>query len=241
MEDSELPYGGDLNKAMRAQDRPAIRVLMEHRERSKGPEPEPGLAGAAEPAPAPGSSSGIEPEPEPEPEPAQPALPLATAPASGAPTVTVRVKFGKELHELAIDLGAGVGPIQQRLAELTRVPPVSQTLLAPGGRKWSARDDLSLLGVKDGMKLTLIGKVPASWRALASAEKAVEPMAAAVEQISAAAAADTEGLGLEEQMTKLLLKLDGVAVGEDTALRAARKAQVNRVQGLLDALEAKRG
>ena len=42
-------------------------------------------------------------------------------------------------------------------------------------------------------------------------------------------------------MTKLLLKLDGVAVGEDTALRAARKAQVNRVQGLLDALEAKRG
>ena len=47
-------------------------------------------------------------------------------------------------------------------------------------------------------------------------------MAAAVEQISAAAAADTEGLGLEEQMTKLLLKLDGVAVGEDTALRAAR-------------------
>ena len=91
------------------------------------------------------------------------------------------------------------------------------------------------------MKLTLIGKVPASWRALASAEKAVEPMAAAVEQISAAAAADTEGLGLEEQMMKLLLKLDGVAVGEDTELRAARKAQVNRVQGLLDALEAKRG
>ena len=60
--------------------------------------------------------------------------PLAAAPASGAPTVTVRVKFGKELHELAIDLGAGVGPIQQRLAELTRVPPASQTLLAPGGR-----------------------------------------------------------------------------------------------------------
>jgi len=81
----------------------------------------------------------------------------------------------------------------------------------------------------------------ASWRALASVEKAVEPMAAAVEQISAAAAADTEGLGLEEQMTKLLLKLDGVAVGQDTELRAARKAQVNRVQGLLDALEAKRG
>ena len=51
-----------------------------------------------------------------------------------------------------------------------------------------------------------------------------QPMAAAVEQISAAAAADTEGLGLEEQMTKLLLKLDGVAVGEDTAQRAARKA-----------------
>jgi hypothetical protein len=61
-----------------------------------------------------------------------------------------------------------------------------------------------------------------------------------VQSISLETASAIEGLGLEEQLTKLLLKLDGVAVGEDVELRAARKQQVDRIQSILDELESRR-
>lgn len=66
------------------------------------------------------------------------------------------------------------------------------------------------------------------------------PLAEQVLSISPEAAAATEGLALEEQLTKVLLKLDGVAVGEDMELRAARKQHVDRIQSLLDELESRR-
>ena len=69
---------------------------------------------------------------------------------------------------------------------------------------------------------------------------AVAPLSAQVQSISSEAASAAEGLGLEEQLTKLLLKLDGVVVGEDTVLRAARKQHVERIQSLLDELESRR-
>lgn len=69
---------------------------------------------------------------------------------------------------------------------------------------------------------------------------AVGPLAEQVQSISSEAASATEGLGLEEQLTKLLLKLDGVAVGDDAELRAARKQHVDRIQSILDELESSR-
>ena len=74
----------------------------------------------------------------------------------------------------------------------------------------------------------------------ACALAAAAPLAERVQSISAEAAASTEGLGLEEQLTKLLLKLDGVAVGDDAELRAARKHHVDRIQEELDKLESRR-
>ena len=65
-------------------------------------------------------------------------------------------------------------------------------------------------------------------------------LAEQVLSISSEAAVATEGLGLEEQLTKLLLKLDGVAVGENVELRATRKQHVNRIQSLLEELESRR-
>ena len=118
---------------------------------------------------------------------------------------------------------------------------IAQSLLAPGGRKWTATSDMASLGAKDGMKLTLIGKVPPSWRQLEVVAKAVAPLAAQAEGMAAEAAAATEGLALAEQLTKLLLKLDGVTVGDDAELRAARRQQVDVIQALLDGLEARRG
>ena len=69
---------------------------------------------------------------------------------------------------------------------------------------------------------------------------ATGPLAEQAQTISLEAASATEGLGLQEQLTKLLLKLDGVAVGEDVELRAARKQQVDRIQSILDELESRR-
>ena len=69
---------------------------------------------------------------------------------------------------------------------------------------------------------------------------AIGPLAEQVQSISLETASAIEGLGLEEQLTKLLLKLDGVAVGEDVELRAARKQQVDRIQSILDELESRR-
>ena len=91
------------------------------------------------------------------------------------PLVNVKVKFGKVVVPLTINVGAGVPPILEQLAGVTKVPTSSQTLLGPGGRKWTVGSDLSTLGVKEGMKLTLIGKVPPGWRALEAIEKG-EPL-----------------------------------------------------------------
>lgn len=69
---------------------------------------------------------------------------------------------------------------------------------------------------------------------------AAAPLGEQVASISSEAASATEGLGLEEKLTKLLLQLDGVAAGEDVELRAARKQRVERIQSMLDELESRR-
>jgi hypothetical protein len=100
---------------------------------------------------------------------------VAAAGVCDGPLVSVNVKFGKAVVPLTINVGAGVPPILELLAEATKVPVSSQTLLGPGGRKWTAASDLSTFGVKEGMKLTLIGKVPPGWRALEAIEKGKPP------------------------------------------------------------------
>eukprot|EP01046_Picozoa_sp_COSAG06_P011148 COSAG06_NODE_628_length_13649_cov_20.848930_13_plen_308_part_00 len=175
-----LPFGGDLNAAMRAQDRAAIRVLMEHRDRvaaAGAPAAASAAAAAAAaagpPVAAPAAAVAAEPEPH-----SGGAAALVAPPVTDGPVFNVKVKFGKQVVPLAINVGAGVPPILQQLASLTKVPVSSQTLLGPGGRKWTPSSDLSTLGVKEGMKLTLIGKVPPGWRALdsiAAGEQASSP------------------------------------------------------------------
>jgi hypothetical protein len=143
--------------------------------------------------------------------------------------------------------GAGVAPLQQHLATLTRVPVDSQTLVGPGGRKWAVGSDLVSLGVKAGSKVTLIGKVPPGWTALEAAAKAFDSLLASAEVLlgsgrAGGAAAMQEVGGARaasmEQLTKHLLRLDSIDAGGDDALRAARKAEVQRTQALLERLEA---
>ena len=100
---------------------------------------------------------------------------VAAAGVFDGPLVNVNVKFGKAVIPLMINVGAGVPPILDQLARVTKVPVSSQTLLGPGGRKWTVASDLSTLRVKEGMKLTLIGKVPPGWRALEAIEKGKPP------------------------------------------------------------------
>jgi hypothetical protein len=235
-----LPYSGDLQAAMKAQDRTAVRVLMEHRDRLATAAPS---AAAAPTAAVPLTPRAAESASEPElagVSAAAAVLPMADRGDVGT-VINVKVKYGKDLFEMAIDLGAGVSTIQQKLAGLTRVPVSAQTLLAPGGRKWTPASDMAALGAKEGMKLTLIGKVPPSWRQLEVVSKAVGPLSARAAGMAAEAGAANEGLALEEQLTKLLLQLDAVAVGDDAELRAARRRLVDVIQALLDSLEAKRG
>jgi hypothetical protein len=175
MSGASLPFGGDLNAAMRAQDRAAIRVLMEHRDSmaAGGSAAAAGVARPPAPAPAPSAArstlAGTGAAPEPSGSGDTASFP-AVAVCDG-PLVNVKVKFGKVVVPLTINVGAGVLPILQQLAGVTKVPASSQTLLGPGGRKWTAGSDLSTLGVKEGMKLTLIGKVPPGWRTLEALEK----------------------------------------------------------------------
>ena len=66
--------------------------------------------------------------------------------SSGGATVTLRVKFGKELVEAPCCIVDGVTALKSTLAELTKVAPDGQTLVGPGGRKWTAATDLTTLG-----------------------------------------------------------------------------------------------
>ena len=162
---------------------------------------------------------------------------VLTAASSGGLAVTLRVKFGKAMLEVPHCVADGVPVLQQKLATLTRVPVASQTLVGPGGRKWFADSDLTLLGIKEGLKVTLIGKLPPGWRAIDAAAKALEPLIAAVEGLDAAAAQEMAGKMVEEKLTKHLLKLDTIDAAGDEEMRAARKAEVQRTQALLTKLE----
>ena len=256
----ELPYGGDMNAAVRNHDRAAIRVLMEHREQ--------GVAATSSAAAAAGTGTGTaarrrsgdtEPKisaadwagpPRPDTQAdkktsiesaaadaAEIVAPVSPAASSGGLVVTLRVKFGKVMTEVPHRVADGVPALQQKLATLTRVPVASQTLVGPGGRKWFADSDLALLGIKDGMKVTLIGKLPPGWRAIDAAANALEPLIAEVDGLDAAAAKGMAGKMLEEQLTKHLLKLDTIDAAGEPEMRAARKTEVQRTQAVLTKLE----
>lgn len=181
MSGASLPFGGDINAAMRAQDRAAIRLLMEHRDSMAVAGSDSAVAPPAKaPGPAPKSVArstlaGMATEAEPTSSGSDDGASFSASAVCDGPLVNVKVKFGKVVVPLTINVGAGVLPILEQLAGVTKVPASAQTLLGPGGRKWSAGTDLSTLGVKEGMKLTLIGKVPPGWRALEAVDKGKPP------------------------------------------------------------------
>eukprot|EP01052_Picozoa_sp_SAG31_P029663 SAG31_NODE_2966_length_4842_cov_23.744676_2_plen_290_part_00 len=195
-----LPYGGDLQAAMRAQDRDAVRVLMARRDQQHAAAAPAAVANHNSPRMETESTAAVLGSPSSAPVAqlaAEPALPDELAQTMGGTLVDVTVKFGRSqfVVPLVLDAGGqGVTGLARQLEALTRVPAAAQTIVGAGGRKWAPTTNLRELGVRCGTKvrthlspvvivselsvllscgptqITLIGKVPAHWKRLQALE-----------------------------------------------------------------------
>uniref|UniRef100_A0A453FUX8 BAG family molecular chaperone regulator 4 n=4 Tax=Aegilops tauschii subsp. strangulata TaxID=200361 RepID=A0A453FUX8_AEGTS len=173
------------------------------------------------------------------------------------PTVRLRVSHGPALRDVFVPAQATFGELKRILAQTTGLEPERQRLFFRGKEK---RDDefLHASGAKDGAKLLLLEKhVPANveqkvepvmmdesmmraCEAVVRVRSEVDKLSAKVCELEKSVLAgkkveDKEFVVLTELLMVQLLKLDGIeAEGE---ARAQRKAEVRRVQNLVETLD----
>lgn len=173
------------------------------------------------------------------------------------PTVRLRVSHGPVLRDVFVPPQATFGELKRVLAQTTGLEPERQRLFFRGKEK---RDNefLHASGAKDGAKLLLLEKhVPANVEqkvepvmmdeSMMRACEAVVRVRSEVDKLSAKVCEleknvlagrkveDKEFVVLTELLMVQLLKLDGIeAEGE---ARAQRKAEVRRVQNLVETLD----
>ncbi|KAL5222528.1 hypothetical protein ABZP36_027241 [Zizania latifolia] len=171
--------------------------------------------------------------------------------------VRLRVSYGAAFRDVAVPAQATFGELKRVLTQATGLEPERQRLLFRGKEK-SDNEFLHTAGVKDGAKLLLLEK-----HASDNVEQKVEPIIMDQSMMKACEAVghvrtevdmlsakvcdleknvlagrkveDKEFVVLTELLMMQLLKLDGIeAEGE---ARAQRKAEVRRVQSLVEALD----
>lgn len=85
--------------------------------------------------------------------------------------ITLNITHRSQTYSLSLEAGATLSDLQERLAELTSVPPHLQKLLYKG--KKSSHSDIALhdAGITNGMKITLLGNPEGTIEALREAQK----------------------------------------------------------------------
>ncbi|BAD81854.1 BAG domain containing protein-like [Oryza sativa Japonica Group] len=173
------------------------------------------------------------------------------------PAVRLRVSHGASFRDVAVPAHSTFGELKGVLTQATGVEPERQRLFFRGKEK-SDNEFLHTAGVKDGAKLLLLEKpAPANVEqraepvimdeSMMKACEAVGRVRAEVDRLSAKVCdleksvfagrkiEDKDFVVLTELLMMELLKLDGIeAEGE---ARAQRKAEVRRVQGLVETLD----
>ena len=102
------------------------------------------------------------------------------------PLLTFRVTHRKDLHHVTLPAAATVQQLHEKLEELTEIPVGLQKIMYKGGLKDKAKT-LTEVGIKEGVKIMLMGSKPTAVKALADAGKAAA-LAPMVEQLQAEAA-----------------------------------------------------
>ncbi|KQK10422.1 BAG family molecular chaperone regulator 4 [Brachypodium distachyon] len=173
------------------------------------------------------------------------------------PAVRLRVSHGPTLRDVLVPAQATFGELKRVLSQATGLEPERQRLFFRGKEK-SDDDFLHAAGAKDGSKLLLLEKhIPANVEqkvepvmmdeSMMRACEAVVRVRSEVDKLSAKVCdleksvlagrkvEDKEFVVLTELLMVQLLKLDGIeAEGE---ARAQRKAEVRRVQNLVETLD----
>ncbi|PUZ54133.1 hypothetical protein GQ55_5G105600 [Panicum hallii var. hallii] len=176
---------------------------------------------------------------------------------AAGPAIRIRVSYGATFREVVVPAQATFGELKRILVQTTGVEPERQRLFFRGKEK-SDSEFLHAAGVKDGAKLLLLEKpAPATVEqkaepvimdeSMMKACQAVARVRVEVDKLSAKVCdlersvlgrrkvEDKEFVVLTELLMMQLLKLDGIeAEGE---ARAQRKAEVRRIQSLVETLD----
>ncbi|XP_004506660.1 BAG family molecular chaperone regulator 4-like [Cicer arietinum] len=174
----------------------------------------------------------------------------------GGPTIKINVSYGSSLHVIHLPAQSTFGDIKKLLVHKTGLEPEEQRLFFRGIEKGD-NEKLHLEGVKDKSKLLLMERAASKEKKLeetrklneiSKASEAINVVKAEVDKLSDKVAAlemainagnkssEKELLVLTELLMGQLLKLDGVEAEGEAKLQ--RKAEVRRVQGLVDLLDS---
>ncbi|KAG5060476.1 hypothetical protein AAZX31_01G112500 [Glycine max] len=172
------------------------------------------------------------------------------------PTIKINVMHGSSQHEFHLPAQSTFGDVKKLLVNKTGLEPVEQRLFFRGIEKGDNLH-LHLEGVKDKSKLLLLegtaskerkleetrkqNVMSKAFEAIAGVRAEVDKLSNRVTSIEVAInggnkASEKEFLVLTELLMSQLLKLDGIEAEGEAKLQ--RKAEVNRVQNLVDKLDS---
>ncbi|KAI5391950.1 BAG family molecular chaperone regulator 4 [Lathyrus oleraceus] len=181
---------------------------------------------------------------------------LSDSDGVGGPTIKINVSYGSSLHQIHLPAQSTFGDFKKLLVNKTGLESEQQRIFFRGIEK-NDREKLHLEGVKDKSKILLLERAASKEKKLEETRKLNE-MSKAIEAITGVRAevdklsdrvsvlevainagdkaSEKEFLLLTELLMKQLLKLDGIEAEGEAKLQ--RKAEVRRVQGLVDMLDS---
>ncbi|XP_020239960.1 BAG family molecular chaperone regulator 4 [Cajanus cajan] len=180
----------------------------------------------------------------------------AAAAGPRQPTIKINVWHGTCHHELHRPAQSTFGDVKKLLVNRTGLEPEEQRLFFRGIEKGDD-EQLHLEGVKDKSKILLLegtaskerkleetrkqNEMSKAFEAIAGVRAEVDKLSNRVTAIEVAInggnkASEKEFLVLTELLMSQLLKLDGIEAEGEAKLQ--RKAEVNRVQNLVDKLDS---
>jgi hypothetical protein len=146
--------------------------------------------------------------------------------------LSFRVTHRKTVLKVTLPATATVADLHTKLEELTEIPVQLQKIMYKGGMKDKAKT-LREVGIKDGVKMMLMGSKPTALEAMAAASKAAT-LAPLVEQVAEVAA---KVPFCEEKSHKRVLEKGKPADAEPVV--AGRAALPDSIKGLLNGSGAK--
>ncbi|CAJ2655889.1 unnamed protein product [Trifolium pratense] len=174
----------------------------------------------------------------------------------GGSTIRINVNYNSVFHEIHLPAESTFGDVKKLLVQKIGLEPEQQRLMFRGVEK-DDKEKLHLEGVKDRSKILLLEHFASKEKKheekrkldeMSKATEAITVVKAEVDKLSNRVAAleaainagnktsEKEFLVLTELLMSQLLKLDGIeAEGE---AKSQRKAEVRRVQGIVDKLDS---